>query len=91
MKAEYGHAVVCLEKNYYLFKSVTHGQPLYIQQHDLYLNRLADGFQGLHTCDVIVLNTALFWEQDARKRNIGRVFGDGLAKRENESKERQNR
>ena len=63
---------------YFLNRVVSHGKGLYTKTHDLYIDIIETGLKDLKTCDVIVLNTALFWQLEGykkrEKKTIGRIF-----------------
>jgi len=73
------HSSVSNNKIYFLNNIRTHGK-LYTSSYDLYADKLHPAMKKIDTCDIIVLNTALFWnlETDHKrsKFNIGRIIKD---------------
>lgn len=73
------HSSVSNNKIYFLNNIRRHGK-IYTSSYDLYADKLHSTMKKIDTCDIIVLNTALFWnleiDQNRSKKNIGRIIKD---------------
>jgi hypothetical protein len=77
MKIKFGTAHVIFGRSSYLLQADTNGAKLYTGQHDLHESLLDQtAFDMLPTCDIVVLNSALFWKIQKRRtrQNIGKVI-----------------
>ena len=75
MKKKYGNVSFnpSHKRAYYLNKLKTFDKPPYKKAWTFYECVFADSFQDINTCDIVVLNSALFWRNSERAQSVGRV------------------
>jgi len=75
MKLKYGNVSFNPSRSatYYLNKLENSDKPMYKQLWTLYEVVFADSFQDINTCDIVVLNSALFWKIPKGAQSVGRV------------------
>lgn len=75
MKKKYGNVSFnpSNKRAYYLNEIETFDKPLYKRAYTLYEGVFDDMLQDTNTCDIVILNSALFWSNPQSVQSVGRV------------------